>query len=133
MVYFMEVQKHFTKIDQTYEHIIKSLKDAANQELGTEEQDNSKRIDNILWNDKKPISTPHMAKCKKLRSKNKNSGQECREIESHLGGSRTSEAWKFIRNLREEHKNKPNMQLFGIGECNSHYNAELKKRAMGQL
>uniref|UniRef100_A0A6P7G741 Uncharacterized protein LOC114336621 n=1 Tax=Diabrotica virgifera virgifera TaxID=50390 RepID=A0A6P7G741_DIAVI len=64
-----------------------------------------------------------------MLTKNENNTweQRCREVECHLGGSRSSEAWRFIRNLRNENRNNTNLQMIDLKKWKTHYKEELQE------
>lgn len=60
-----------------------------------------------------------------LEEKNRSWEKKCSEIEMYLGGTRSSEAWKFIKTLRNENTQRTTLPLISIKAWEDHYKKEL--------
>ncbi|XP_044745151.1 uncharacterized protein LOC123307015 [Coccinella septempunctata] len=134
-----------------YEHVMESLHSAAYEALGKESQPHTKNY-NITWNSvleqqkhikqaayNKWMSTKNISdhityrreqnKYKDLITKNKNETWErkCSEVNSYMGGTRSTVAWNLIRSLRKDTSHKTNLQPIPIDKWKEHYARELRE------
>ena len=58
---------------------------------------------------------------------NKKWDKICSEINSQIGGSRSSEAWRIIGTLRKNNTNRLNLPVININKWREHYGKELKE------
>ena len=60
-----------------------------------------------------------------VKKKNEMWERKCEEVDRYIGGTKTAEAWKVIRNLRKNEKETYKMNLINTKEWESHYKALL--------
>lgn len=138
------------RTDELYEHITSCLHSAAQEALGIQPKDKSKRNNNITWNntleEQKQIKQKAYDKWlntkdpqdkntykneqstfKNMINKNKNEtwDRKCSELNTHMGGTRSSEAWKIVKSLRSDTTNKINLQPIPIEKWRLHYHQQL--------
>ncbi|XP_044745745.1 uncharacterized protein LOC123307480 [Coccinella septempunctata] len=134
-----------------YEHIVKTLHTAAKEALGERKNTNSHNAQ-LTWNDEmeqqkriKQHAYNRMlnsndindnisykrerAKFKRMVIQNKDETWErkCQEIESHIGGARSSESWKLIKELRRESANKINLNPIKLERWKEYFEQELNE------
>ncbi|XP_030766244.1 uncharacterized protein LOC115890192 [Sitophilus oryzae] len=61
------------------------------------------------------------------KSKNKIWETKCERVERYMGGTRVSEAWKTIRNLRRDEKQNSKLELISMEKWEDHYKQLLTK------
>lgn len=127
-----------------YEHIKTALHQTAAEALGEEER--TVKRQNFWWNDElnslrnerqklhqKWLQTKqtddHIAykrarakfKKKIIEEKNKQWERKCQELENYIGGRRTTESWRFIKNLRKQTNNKINLEIITEEKWKKHF------------
>lgn len=133
-----------------YSHLVTSVENAAMEALGTygegvkkisedwsdelEEQKIKKQKLFQKWlstgsPDDREAYRRELTTFKRLHNieKNKSWDRKCSEINSHIGGSRSSEAWKVIDTLRSNRVTKVNLPIINITNWRTHYERELRE------
>jgi len=62
-----------------------------------------------------------------VKAKNDAWNKRCSEVESYIGGTRSQEAWKTIKNMKQNCQNRTNIQLIRMEDWKNHYQKMLNE------
>ncbi|XP_044757762.1 uncharacterized protein LOC123315921 [Coccinella septempunctata] len=133
-----------------YQNIVESIHQAAREAIGEKRKFNSAKI---WWNDEieeiiaqkkkaymKWITTrlqedrdtynamKRATRNKINKAKNEIWDKKCREIDTYIGGRKSTEVWKFIKNVKSTGKEKSNISVIRQQQWIQHYTELLQER-----